>query len=282
LSRSYPAKLLLFGEYTVLNGSQALAVPLSVWSGHWTRAEVHQPETLLAFIAWLRDKAIITEHTGKKMLEEIDNGLTFSSDIPMGFGVGSSGALVAAVYDRYLDGNQEDASIIMANMESFFHGTSSGMDPLVSRENKAVLKDEKGVFHVIRDPGWPEGYKIYLWNSGISRETGPLVNHYKIMLQQDAIRFEVERNLIPMTDHAIHFYLSGESTMLEQCISMISQFQRKYMAEWIMPDAQQVWDSVSGQRGVYMKLCGAGGGGYYLVISAQGEEINLPGIVQIS
>ena len=35
--------------------------------------------------------------------KDIDNGMYFDSSIPQGYGVGSSGALVASIYDKYAD-----------------------------------------------------------------------------------------------------------------------------------------------------------------------------------
>lgn len=218
------------------------------------------------------------------MVDDFEKGWTFESTIPVGHGVGSSGAYVAAVYDRYLSPKEKEeghASKTMAKMESYFHGSSSGMDPLVCCENKAVLKDERGTFHIIGDPGWPEGYKVYLWDSGIERTTAPLVSAFKNKLADKEFRIGMERNLIPMVDHAIHFYLSGSGAMLEECISVISQFQRNYFTEMVPPEVMEVWDGTMMKDRVYMKLCGAGGGGFFMIISASGEEIHLPGSIQI-
>jgi mevalonate kinase len=63
---------------------------------------------------------------------DIQNGLYFDSSIPQGFGVGSSGALVAAIYDRYAvnkiasEGNMKPEDFIklkkiFSQMESYFH-----------------------------------------------------------------------------------------------------------------------------------------------------------------
>ena len=285
MSRTYPAKLLLFGEYSVLSGSQALAVPLGCWSGYWTDEHAETHASPFEFFDWLFKNSIIDKEEKERMKADFEKGWSFSSSIPIGHGVGSSGAYVAAVYDRYLAGKKDSdnalPSTIMANMEAFFHGSSSGMDPLVSIENKAVLKDDVGAFHAISDPGWPGHYKVYLWDSGISRTTGPLVNAYKNNTQEPGFLSSIEHTLIPMVDHAIHFYLSRASSMLEQCISMISQYQRIHFKEMIPVDVMKVWDEVMQQNGIYMKLCGAGGGGYYMMISTQGETVELPGIIQL-
>jgi mevalonate kinase len=284
LSRIYPAKLLLFGEYSVLSESQALAVPVDAWSGYWSDSHANTHGSPVDFFNWLKNNAIVDEVVQSHMIEDFEKGWTFESTIPVGHGVGSSGAYVAAVYDRYLleRKEQREASKIMASMESYFHGSSSGMDPLVCLENKAVLKDDAGTFHIIHNPGWPENYKVYLWDSGIERTTAPLVNLYKNKIAGDDFRIALERNLIPMVDHAIHFYLNRSAEMLEECISVISQFQRNFFTEMIPPPVMEAWENIMRKERVYMKLCGAGGGGFFMIISASGEEIKLPGSIRVN
>ena len=64
----------------------------------------------------------------------------FDSSIPQGYGIGSSGALVASIYDQYaLDKitvlenltkeKLQHLKTVFAAMESFFHGKSSGLRP---------------------------------------------------------------------------------------------------------------------------------------------------------
>ncbi len=277
LKEYYPAKLLLFGEYTVLNGSQALAVPLNKWHGKWLYENSRKEfinEDLNLYVAWLKKNEIISEELERVIISDFKNGWNYASTIPQGYGVGSSGALVAAMYDRYfpaLDDINEIHST-MAQMEGYFHGASSGLDPLISYTNKAVYKDEIGKYHSIDDPGWPEGYRIYLLDSGVGRETGPLVRTYKTKLKDDIFKENVERHFIPLVEHALHFYLVGENSMLEQCISLISQFQREYFQEMIPELVRKKWDELTAMPGVCVKLCGAGGGGYFLVMTINNNQ----------
>ena len=78
----------------------------------------------------------------------------FDSSIPQGYGVGSSGALVAAIYDKYatdkitvLENLTREKllklKIIFSKMESFFHGKSSGLDPLNSYLSLPILINSK-------------------------------------------------------------------------------------------------------------------------------------------
>ncbi len=272
LHEYYPAKLLLFGEYTVLNGSQALAVPLNQYQGKWIKGTFTDPsvsEVLNRYVAWLQNESLINQETGHRIISEFEEGYYFESTIPQGYGIGSSGAFVAAMYDRYFKAD-EDINVIhttMARMECFFHGASSGLDPLISFTRKAVYKDEEGRYHAVADPGWPEGYKIYLLDSGLGRETGPLVQQYKNKLLDPSFAEKIQRQFIPMVEHAIHFYLASENKLLEECISIISQFQREYFTEMIPDHVKKKWNELVNKTGVYVKLCGAGGGGYFMVIA---------------
>ena len=78
----------------------------------------------------------------------------FDSSIPQGFGVGSSGAIVAAIYDNYSqdkiasDANMSNEEFIglkkiFGTLESYYHGKSSGLDPLICYLNLPVLIKSK-------------------------------------------------------------------------------------------------------------------------------------------
>ena len=270
----FPAKLLLFGEYTILNGSQALAIPFDHWHGKWKQTKLKGHIHLIPeYYRWLHKVELIDDDILEQISLDFRNGWLYDSDIPIGYGVGSSGAYVAAIYERYLkESEQLDFQKTMdklAQMESWFHGSSSGMDPLVSFSKKAVYKDDRGQFHPVTDPGWPEGFSVYLLDSGISRETGPLVNAYKEHLTETSFDQNIRRQLIPMTEHALHAYLNGSGALLADCLSFISQFQREYFQPMIPGKLKEQWDVLVSIPGVHVKLCGAGGGGYFLVISTE-------------
>jgi mevalonate kinase len=280
VSHIYPSKLLLFGEYTVLSGSQALAVPLKHWKGEWKQTEdgfAGSGSPLMKYVDWLKSKDIISSATAAHILNDAEEGWNYVADIPIGYGLGSSGAYVAAIYDRYIvKENSTSASNtleMLSKMEGYFHGSSSGMDPMVSYMGEAVYKNEMGSFQSVNDPGWPEGFQVYLLDSGIGRATGPLVELYEEALKQSTFQLSIKGELIPMVEHAIHFYLTDSGQMLEQCIQVISQFQRSHFSKLIPPSVQKQWDALIKIPGVYLKFCGAGGGGYFLVISCRNETI---------
>ncbi len=286
MPQNFPAKLLLFGEYTVLNGSQALAVPLQKWTGRWNQHDMAGKMSLIPeYYRWLSKVELIDDVLFERMTKDHAEGWLFDADIPIGYGVGSSGAYVAGVFDRYLCADQEfdfvSTTDKLAQMESYFHGSSSGMDPLISYTGKAIYKDDRGTFQHVDDKGWPEGYKVYLLDSGIVRETSSLVNRYKERSEDHTITRKIKRELIPMVDHAIHFYLAGENKKLEETLGVISLFQREYFEDIIPEKIQAQWDDLVSKPGVYVKLCGAGGGGYFLVIDAGQQETSLQELIRI-
>ena len=286
MSKIFPSKLLLFGEYTVLNGSQALSIPLSKWTGKWVKQDENVQLSLIPeYYRWLGKVELADEQTYERIVRDFEEGWMYDSDIPIGYGVGSSGAYVAAVYDRYLHSNENDFSKItdkLAQMEAYFHGSSSGMDPLVSYSGKGVYKDENAGFQLMEYKGLPEGFKMYLMDSGVARQTASLVNRYKERTDDHVITKKIKRELVPMVEHAIHFYMSGKNKKLEECISMISTFQREYFEEIIPEDIKNQWDELSAQPGVYVKLCGAGGGGYFLVITTGDQDISSENLIGIN
>jgi mevalonate kinase len=134
----YPSKLLLFGEHTVLRGSQALAMPLGNFAGRWQFSEDKTKQydlpKLIEYVKNLSENGKIAFDT-EGSLSALERGLFFDSNVPRGYGAGSSGALVAALYDAFgLDKTLTISELksALGKMESFFHGESSGLDPLVS------------------------------------------------------------------------------------------------------------------------------------------------------
>jgi mevalonate kinase len=88
--------------------------------------------------------------------QDIANGMFFDSNIPQGYGVGSSGALVAAIFERYSFSKHNPENIskedlkniksVFGEMESYFHGKSSGMDPLICYMNLPILIENKEIW----------------------------------------------------------------------------------------------------------------------------------------
>ena len=103
------AKIILFGEYGMIEDSQGLVVPYSFYKGTLKYSDLSSEfekksnyhlqkySDYLADLSLPEDFKLDIEH----FKTDISNGLFFDSNIPQGYGVGSSGALVAAIFEKY-------------------------------------------------------------------------------------------------------------------------------------------------------------------------------------
>ena len=160
------AKILLFGEHTIINGSHALAAPLPNFYAEWkyyatnelAKSSSQSIKELLTHLQQLKKQnLLLLELNFQTAFQELEQGLFLQSDIPKGYGVGSSGTVCAAVYQKFgID--KYDANDIgqlkagFAQMESFFHGSSSGVDPLICYLNQALLFEGKDQFKLVEIP----------------------------------------------------------------------------------------------------------------------------------
>ena len=97
--------------------------------------------------------------------------------------MGSSGALVAAVFDNYSTLSRERAlddidrlKFVFSIMESHFHGASSGIDPLISYLNSPIQIIKGKTTKAISVEHPYDGANLFLLNTGRPRRTEPLVN----------------------------------------------------------------------------------------------------------
>ena len=275
-SRTFPAKVLLFGEYAIIRGASALAVPFHDFGGRWAfsenEGESQELSGLAAYLEGLRGSGelLTSMHIGR-FRDDIRKGLYFNSTIPVGYGLGSSGALVAAVYDSYgpnrkRESRPEKLKPVLAQIESFFHGSSSGIDPLVCLlDRPLLLKDSRHTELVELPKGIASGRGgIFLLDTGISRETGPLVRIFLSKCEDLAFDELVEDKLGGMGNAAIRAFLSDNWNGLQFLFAEISRFQWDHFQEMIPVAFRAIWSKGLNSPHFRLKLCGAGGGGFLL------------------
>ena len=114
-SEVFYAKIMLFGEYSVICDSMGLAIPYAHFKGElnfinkdkYTDLEFAQASNkqLKSFYDSLKklsdENKLLADLELDRMEKDLNCSLYFESTIPQGFGIGSSGALCAAIYDRY-------------------------------------------------------------------------------------------------------------------------------------------------------------------------------------
>lgn len=269
----FSSKILLFGEYSVLYGSDALLMPFPEYSGYfdfYSDFDNPSPEELTSNQSLLRFKDYIQRSEVKGNIDidgfscDLSQGLYFRSNIPQGYGVGSSGALVAAFYHRYFQHVEDALSVTkqnLATLESFFHGSSSGLDPLVSYMNKPILLTNGRVrafdFEYL-------GIKPFLIDTEISRSTARLVSVFKQKSSTPEFMGLINNDLVRLSNQALARFLSAQKYEFFAVLKKLSQFQLTHLSEMILPDLLSIWKDGIETDEYFLKLCGAGGGGFLL------------------
>jgi len=176
--RSYPAKLLLFGEHTVLVGSSSLAIPLRQFAMTCVKKTGSHPAWLSEYATFIKQEC--SDIIDTALLDSWLEGHTIESNIPIGYGLGSSGALTAAIYDICgSDTSHQDYKVHqdqMARMESFFHGKSSGFDPLVSYVDRPILRTVTAI--EVSEEDLLLDYSVALVDSGKPRAGRDLIKKF--------------------------------------------------------------------------------------------------------
>lgn len=286
----YPAKLLLFGEYIIIHGAMALAVPFAHFGGRWEKADIpgdnlSTRRSLEAFGVYLKDNMTkfpsLREFNHDAYQEALESGWHFNSDIPSGYGLGSSGALCAAVYDRFFNNtitgihNEERPQLkeLFGQMESFFHGSSSGVDPLVCYLQKALLIHQKHL-DTVAQPDL-SNLQFFLLNTKEKRSTSPLVKGFLNKCQDENYTRQLEEKLHPANEQAIHAWLEGNEKILWEAFTKISDLEASYFSDMIPGYLQTVWEQGLEGNVFRLKLCGAGGGGFMLGITVNRENCEM-------
>lgn len=264
----YPSKLLLFGEHTVLQGSQALALPLWKFGGSWHISDDRTLQYNLAdfnmYLKNLVEKGDIALNT-EGVSDMLSKGLYFKSNIPNGYGVGSSGALVAALYDVFCETKTHDLAelkTILGKMESFFHGASSGFDPLICYIRKPVLIKKDRHLTVLEST--KNDISIFLLDTGISRKAENCIQIFAEKSQIPSFKDLVVNDLVPNIDDAIAAFLQNQPRLLFETVHKISLFQYRFFPEAIPLAFKNVWLEGLSSDVYKLKLCGSGGGGFIL------------------
>jgi mevalonate kinase len=270
VDKSFPAKLLLFGEYTVLLDGQALAIPYYQYRGRWVNhiRAYSQPSSfnlLAEYLDQIKSRLINKLDLGK-FRDFIGDGGVFESDIPQGVGLGSSAALTASIYD--LLGDHESLNLSqkqadLALIESFYHGKSSGFDALVSLVQRPIFIQTKNEM-VILDKLPQQSINLYLLVTEVGRKTQNLVGWFENSFQ-DTFFQQTMIDLAEANNTAIQGFIEGQANL--EIAKKISEIQFYSLQPLIAPSLRELWQKTLNDENLALKILGAGGGGYYLLFS---------------
>ena len=277
------AKILLFGEYGIIEDSQGLTLPYSFYKGSLkfsdlsTDFEKNSNASLQKYSQYLQDLKLPDgfELNIKKFKNDIAKGLFFESTIPQGYGVGSSGALVAAIFEKYslekypaelISKEQlKSLKVVFGILESYFHGKSSGIDPLICYMNLPILIENKETVDKVAIPAENIGKgAIFLIDSGSVGETGPMVQIFFEKMKTEGFRKTMKEEFIRYNNACIDTFLKKEMNPFFKNLKQLSVWAYEHFKPMIPESIYKIWKKGIDSNAYYLKLCGSGGGGYIL------------------
>lgn len=275
-SKKYSGKVILFGEYSMIFGADALLVPYRDASAEWDffckNPDYHaisSNRNLKKFLSYLKENNFDDVLELSAFEEDIKSGLYLKSNIPSGYGLGSSGALVAAVYDHY--GKKKDLNplvlkSIFAKMENCFHSSSSGNDPLQCYFGQPFVISKDGFKLLDNDFLTPE-IKVFLIDSGIKSKTGPLVSYFKECRNDKKYMNIFENEYVPCVKKCIDTMISSDTGTFFAAVGELSDLQMRLFKPMIPENIMPLFAAARDDRRFCIKISGSGGGGFFIAFT---------------
>ncbi len=257
-----------------MSGSMALSMPYPKFYGQLlfdnaSKNEIskhYSTKYLLDYFAYLKINNFNDILDLDQFHTDINNGMYFECNIPISYGLGSSGAIVASIYSAYSHSKDiNDLKFLLSTfsrMESYYHGKSSGLDPLVSYMNKPILRSADGELTTVELP--PFKNNVFLVDTEVIGETQPLVSWYLEQYEKQEYRNSIHKIMIPEVDKSIDKMLNGELNHPNDAIKQLSAFTYDNFANMIPAKIKDLWKNGLNTDDYYLKLCGSGGGGMML------------------
>ena len=272
-SISFNSKILLFGEYGIMHDSNALSIPYKKFNGSLSKSDHlsedqkisnRNIESLYEYI--IQEDYLNDIINSDNLKDEIDSGLYFDSNIPIGSGLGSSGALVSSIISRYSkvdlkSFSNSEIKKIMSLVESKFHGNSSGFDPAVSYFNKPMLYSNQKIKLIERIAF--KDFKVYIIDSQIDSSTKKMIKVFEDKISKSEFRLFFNSKFINDTNQCIN-HLINTSKLFRDSVKELSNDTLHNFQEMIPEKLKHKWKEGIKNDSYYMKLCGSGGGGFFL------------------
>ena len=269
----YYSKVILFGEYSMIFDATALMIPLKRFSAQWQfpqsrnrTASLTSNQSLKRFCQYLSEKDDLSNLLDLQALRrDLNDGLFLSSNVPSGYGLGSSGTLVAAVFDRYAIRKTEDylqLKTLFGQMESHFHGSSSGIDPLQCYLGKPFKITPEGV-QLLSDDFLKKDIHICLIDTKIKSNTKPLVNHFKTQRENPDFLSRFQSEYVPCVTSCINSMIEGNKELFFKSLKQFTKGQLEFLRPMITDNTLDLF-TADYDFNFGVKISGSGGGGYVL------------------
>ena len=273
MKERYYSKVILFGEYSMIFDATALMIPLKRFSAQWRFASHLLAQGAAASNASLQRFAdylsTLAETKNTLDLQRFNHDLHYNlfldSNVPSGYGLGSSGTLVAAVYDAYAKQKSDDflqLKTLFGKMESYFHGSSSGIDPLQCYLGKPFKITPEGV-QLLSDDFLKNDIHICLIDTKIKSNTKPLVDHFKQQRENPNFLNRFQAEYLPAVRTCIDTMIAGDKALFFNSLKQLTQGQLQFLRPMITDNTMDLFTAdYDFHFGV--KISGSGGGGYVL------------------
>ena len=264
----YYSKVILFGEYF---HSTALMVPLKKFSAQWRFASSTQGSTasnaslkrFAEYLSTLNDAEEIFDL--QRLNRDLRYNLYLDSNVPSGYGLGSSGTLVAAVYDGYAKQKSDDLlalKTLFGQMESYFHGSSSGIDPLQCYLGKPFKITPRNV-EILNDGFLRNDIHICLIDTKIKSNTKPLVEHFKAQRENPEFLKRFQTEYLPYVKKCINAMIWNDKKVFFSSLRLLTKGQLEFLRPMITDNTLELF-TADYDFNFGVKISGSGGGGYVL------------------
>ena len=159
----------------------------------------------------------------------------------------------------------------MSLVESKFHGNSSGFDPAVSYFNKPMLYSNQKIKLIERIAF--KDFKVYIIDSQIDSSTKKMIKVFEDKISKSEFRLFFNSKFINNTNQCID-HLINTSKLFRDSVKELSNDTLHNFQEMIPEKLKHKWKEGIKNDSYYMKLCGSGGGGFFLAYDFD-NQINL-------
>jgi mevalonate kinase len=165
-------------------------------------------------------------------------------------------------------------------MESYYHGSSSGVDCLISLIDRPLMIKGRNEIELINVNGIQKLGHFYLYESNLRRKTSPLVHAFLEDYETDELFQSDVHQYMELSDLLIRDFIELDKESFKMRMEKLTKLQYFTFKKMIPRHVEKIWiDSIESKK-YSVKLCGAGGGGFYLIYSPD-EKIIHPNFIEV-
>ena len=147
-------------------------------------------------------------------------------------------------------------------MESHFHGSSSGIDPLQCYLGKPFKITPKGV-ELLSDDFLKSDIRICLIDTKIKSNTKPLVNHFKAQRENPEFLNRFQSEYVPCVTSCIDAMIGSDKELFFKSLKQLTKGQLDFLRPMITDNTLDLF-MTDYDFNFSVKISGSGGGGYVL------------------